>query len=100
MDFTEKTERFIRESGMLRQKGSVTVGISGGADSVCLFLQLSELREKLGIELKAVTVEHGIRGHESESDAEFSKKLCESHVSTVRSCTSMLRAGREKKAYP
>lgn len=79
MDFTEKTERFIRESGMLRQKGSVTVGISGGADSVCLFLQLSDLREKLGIELKAVTVEHGIRGDESESDAEFSKKLCESH---------------------
>ena len=78
MNFTEQTERFIRESGMLRQKGSVTVGISGGADSVCLFLQLADLREKLGIELKAVTVEHGIRGDESESDAQFSKKLCES----------------------
>ena len=63
---------------MLRQKGSVTVGISGGADSVCLFLQLLRLKEKLGIELKAVTVEHGIRGDESVKDAEFSKKLCES----------------------
>ena len=62
---------------MLRQKGSVTVGISGGADSVCLFLQLYKLKEKLGIELKAVTVEHGIRGDESEKDAEFSKKFCE-----------------------
>ena len=77
MDFTEQTERFILESGMLRQKGSVTVGISGGADSVCLFLQLYKLKEKLGIELKAVTVEHGIRGDESEKDAEFSKKFCE-----------------------
>ena len=62
---------------MLRQKESVTVGISGGADSVCLFLQLYKLKEKLGIELKAVTVEHGIRGDESEKDAEFSKKFCE-----------------------
>lgn len=77
MDFTEQTERFILESGMLRQKESVTVGISGGADSVCLFLQLYKLKEKLGIELKAVTVEHGIRGDESEKDAEFSKKFCE-----------------------
>lgn len=62
---------------MLRQKESVTVGISGGADSVCLFLQLYKLKEKLGIELKAVTVEHGIRGDESEKDAEFSKNFCE-----------------------
>ena len=77
MDFTEQTERFILESGMLRQKESVTVGISGGADSVCLFLQLYKLKEMLGIELKAVTVEHGIRGDESEKDAEFSKKFCE-----------------------
>ncbi|MGN0240600.1 MAG: tRNA lysidine(34) synthetase TilS [Candidatus Weimeria sp.] len=77
MDFTEQTERFIRDSGMLRQKGSVTVGISGGADSVCLFLQLYKLRKRLGIDLKAVTVEHGIRGDESESDAEFSRKFCE-----------------------
>ena len=64
---------------MLRQKGSVTVGISGGADSVCLFLQLNALKEKLGFKLKAVTVEHGIRGEESENDADFSKKLCEAH---------------------
>ncbi len=77
LDFTEQTERFIRDSGMLRQKGSVTVGISGGADSVCLFLQLYKLRERLGIDLRAVTVEHGIRGDESERDAEFSKKFCE-----------------------
>jgi len=64
---------------MLRQRGSVTVGISGGADSVCLFLQLFKLKERLGIELKAVTVEHGIRGDESERDAVFSKQLCEKY---------------------
>lgn len=79
LDFTESTYSFIRRSGMLGQKGSVTVGISGGADSVCLFLQLNKLKERIGITLRAVTVEHGIRGDDSERDAEFSRALCESH---------------------
>lgn len=79
MDFTEATYSFIRSSGMFRQKGSVTVGISGGADSVCLFLQLNKLKERLGIDLRAITVEHGIRGSESEKDSEFARELCQSH---------------------
>ena len=79
LDFTESTYSFIRRSGMLGQKGSVTVGISGGADSVCLFLQLNKLKDRLGITLRAVTVEHGIRGDDSERDAEFSRALCERH---------------------
>lgn len=77
LDFTESTYSFIRQSGMFRQKGSVTVGISGGADSVCLFLQLNKLKDRLGITLRAVTVEHGIRGDDSERDADFSRVLCE-----------------------
>ncbi len=62
----------------LIEKGDhVIVGLSGGADSVCLLLLLKEAREQLSCTLSAVHIEHGIRGEESLADAEFVRKLCE-----------------------
>ena len=40
----------------------ILAGISGGADSVCLLLVLSEYRKIVPFHLTAVHVEHGIRG--------------------------------------
>ncbi len=53
------------------------VAVSGGADSVCLFLVMAKLKDELGIELEVIHVEHGIRGEESKKDADFVRKLCE-----------------------
>jgi len=50
----------------------ITVGLSGGADSVCLVHCL----HSLGYSLRAVHVNHGIRGEEAARDAEFSRELC------------------------
>ena len=55
----------------------VCVALSGGADSVALFLLFSENAEKLHISLSAVNIEHGIRGKESLEDTAFVKSLCE-----------------------
>ena len=52
--------------------------VSGGADSVCLLLILKELQKRIGYELEAVHVEHGIRGEESKRDEAFVKDLCKS----------------------
>ncbi len=54
----------------------VVAGVSGGADSVCLLLLLRELAEEMGFFVKAVHVEHGIRGEESLGDAAFVEELC------------------------
>lgn len=51
--------------------------VSGGADSVCLLLVLSELKKRMGFGLEAIHVEHGIRGEESKQDAAFVENLCE-----------------------
>ena len=51
--------------------------VSGGADSVCLLLVLSELKKRMGFQLEVIHVEHGIRGEESRKDAVFVEKLCE-----------------------
>lgn len=42
----EKVENYIRQWKMLEKGDKVVVGLSGGADSVCLFLILEELRKR------------------------------------------------------
>ena len=73
----KKVENYIRQWKMLEKGDKVVVGLSGGADSVCLFLILEELRKKIGFEMLAVHVNHGIRGEEAKADEEFVKTLCE-----------------------
>lgn len=60
------------------EKGDVVIaGVSGGADSVCLLFILSLLREKLGFQVKACHVNHGIRGEAADADEAYVKKMCE-----------------------
>ncbi len=73
----DKILRFIEQEELIAPQDSVIAGVSGGADSVCLLLVLMEIRKRLPFSLKVVHVEHGIRGEESRSDADFTKRLCE-----------------------
>ncbi len=52
----------------------IAVGISGGADSLCLTLLLNEYAKKYQLELTAITINHAIRPH-SRAEAE--------HVATL-----------------
>ena len=66
----EKFLAFLCEQNMLRPGVLVTVGVSGGADSVCLLFLLQKYRETLGIRLQAVHLNHRIRACAGE-DAAF-----------------------------
>lgn len=55
----------------------VAVALSGGKDSICLFHLLLSNAKSLGVSIKAINVEHGIRGEDSKQDSLFVKKLCE-----------------------
>lgn len=61
---------------MIAPGDTVVTGVSGGADSVCLFLILCELAEEMQLCLTAVHVNHGIRKEEAEKDAEYVECLC------------------------
>jgi tRNA(Ile)-lysidine synthase len=63
----ERVETFVREHGLIEPGGEVTVLVSGGADSACLWHAL----RGLGYAVSAVHVAHGLRGAESEEDARF-----------------------------
>lgn len=66
----------LRTYGMLQKGDCVTVGLSGGADSVCLLHILCTLREELSVTLQAVHVHHGIRGAAADRDEQFCRTYC------------------------
>ena len=74
----EKVKRYIKQWNMLENDDRVIVGVSGGADSVCLLFVLSEIRKMIPFEMVVVHVNHGIRGEEADEDEAYVKKLCES----------------------
>lgn len=69
----------ITEYNLFDKGDKVLIGLSGGADSVCLTHALWRLKEELGIELYTAHLNHGIRGAEALRDerfaCEFSDKL-------------------------
>jgi tRNA(Ile)-lysidine synthase len=66
----QRVESFIREQALLEPAGEVTVLVSGGADSTCLWHVLREL----GYAVSALHVAHGLRGTESDEDARFCRE--------------------------
>lgn len=70
-------QKKIEELHMIATGDRVLVGVSGGADSVCLLLILQELCHEMDFSVEAVHVEHGIRGAESQQDADFVENLCQ-----------------------
>jgi tRNA(Ile)-lysidine synthase len=63
----ERVASLIREQRLIEPEGAVTVLVSGGADSTCLWHVLREL----GYRVSALHVAHGLRGTESVEDARF-----------------------------
>jgi tRNA(Ile)-lysidine synthetase-like protein len=66
----ERVDAFIREWGLIERGGQVTCLVSGGADSTCLWYALGEL----GYRVSALHVAHGLRGAESDEDADFCRQ--------------------------
>ena len=71
-----KVLKYIKENKMIKAGETVVVGVSGGADSVCLLHMLSKNRELLDIKLLAVHIHHGIRGESADRDAAFVEEMC------------------------
>ena len=69
----EAAERF----SMFDKTDGIVAALSGGADSVCLALMLKELAAEYGFSLRAVHVNHLLRGDESDRDERFCREFCE-----------------------
>lgn len=67
-----KVQQFIEKHHLLDSRKLYLVGLSGGADSVCLLLIL----QKLGYHIEAAHCNFRLRGNESDRDENFVRELC------------------------
>lgn len=67
----------VSEYGMLNKGDSVLTAISGGPDSVALLHVLKELASTFLLRLGIAHLNHGIRGKDSDQDAEFTASLAQ-----------------------
>jgi tRNA(Ile)-lysidine synthetase-like protein len=72
----ERVERFVRRERLIPAGGEITVLVSAGPDSTCLWHVLRQL----GYRVAALHVNHGLRGEESEADARFCREVLGAEV--------------------
>jgi tRNA(Ile)-lysidine synthase len=75
MELESIVERYILRHHLLDKGKLYLVALSGGADSVTLFLVLL----RLGFHIEAVHCNFHLRGDESDRDEQFVKDICESN---------------------
>ncbi len=72
-DINNKFLENIKKYNLIKENDKVLVGLSGGADSVCL---LNLLYENNLCKIGAVHINHGVRGEEADRDELFCENLC------------------------
>ena len=72
----EKIHKALEKYNMISYGDSILVALSGGADSVCLLMVLTEIREQLSLSLSAIHINHSLRGSASDADEAFCVELC------------------------
>lgn len=75
--FVEQVKNNILDKNLLDPGNKIVVGVSGGADSVCLLKVLLKIKDEFKLTLYAVHVNHGLRGYEANDDQSYVEELCE-----------------------
>lgn len=77
MCLVNKARQTIRRYALIKKADRVTVGVSGGPDSVALLYILNSLKKELGLKLHIAHLNHMLRGRESQEDAVFVMRLAQ-----------------------
>lgn len=70
-------EKTVNDYGMLTEKDSVVIGVSGGSDSVALLHILIALAPSFSLRLGVAHLNHGLRRNHSDKEAEFVAQIAE-----------------------
>ncbi|MBT4288700.1 MAG: tRNA lysidine(34) synthetase TilS [Deltaproteobacteria bacterium] len=72
--FTYRIFKFSTENQLIQNNDQVLISLSGGIDSLSLYLLMNDFKEKINIKLHLVHFHHGLRV-ESNQEVEFLKEL-------------------------
>lgn len=72
----EKVINYVKKHKMIRPGEHLVAGISGGADSVCLFFILFQICVTFSCHFSVVHINHNLRGDEAKRDESFVEQLC------------------------
>ncbi|MFA9464477.1 MAG: tRNA lysidine(34) synthetase TilS [Velocimicrobium sp.] len=75
---------YVEKHSMLKEKDKVVVGVSGGADSVCLFFVMLKLRKLYDLSLHVLHVNHQMRGSDADEDQRFVEALGKQYTVPVK----------------
>jgi len=77
VDFVfDKVLKTIEKFNMINKNDCIVVGVSGGADSVCLLHILKRLSVNYNLNLRVVHINHCLRGEDSDADEKYVEDLC------------------------
>lgn len=94
----KKVFNYIESNNMISEDDTVVIGVSGGADSMCMLNVLMEYRKELRYEIIVVHIHHGIRGKDADEDMEYVKDFCKKHnISFVAKKYDVPRIAKEEK---
>lgn len=72
--------QLMEDCGMWNKPGgTIIVGFSGGADSVCLLHLLAKFAQTYQNRMIACHINHNLRGDESQRDQNFAEKFCDKY---------------------
>lgn len=72
----QKVITYINEYQMIKRGDKIIIGVSGGADSICLLFMLWKLQKQFDCTLHVVHVEHGLRGDSALEDCRYVENFC------------------------
>ncbi len=73
----DKLKPFMERHQLLHKHAKVLVGVSGGADSLLLLHCLVSLQNLWDVQVKVISIDHGLRGEESAADVQYVEQICE-----------------------
>jgi tRNA(Ile)-lysidine synthase len=73
----KRVKDFISKYKMVVDHDKIIIGVSGGADSVCLLFVLKNLSKEKNFSFEVVHVNHGLRGEAAKADEEFVVEYCD-----------------------
>ena len=77
----QKVFSFVKENHMIEAGDEILAGVSGGADSVCLFFLLQRMQKEIPFHLTVMHINHSLR-QTADRDEAFVENLCEKYKVT------------------